>query len=71
MSNSKKKSKKKVKKSTKTLVDSTTFDVWFWGKTQSNELRVTQKPEIKVYFDSKGLKDNEEKSKYDAVLKLY
>jgi len=69
MENRKRKSRKKTKPVKKVeLID---FDSWFWFKLRENNVKPWQKAEIKVFFDGKGLKEKESRSKYEEILKLY
>lgn len=65
---SRKSTKSKSPKIQEDLID---FDSWFWFQTKDGKLRETQKREIRVFFDLKGLKDKETKSKFSETLKLY
>lgn len=73
MSSGKRKAKKKVtsSKSLKKQEDLIDFDSWFWFQTQGKKVRDSQKNEIRVFFDKKGLKNRETKSRYEEILKLY
>jgi len=64
----KKTAKAKSLKKQETKID---FDSWFWFKFKEGLVREVQKKEIQVFFSQKGLKDKEEKSRYDEILKLY
>lgn len=47
------------------------FVVWFYKKVKTNELRPHQDKEVRVYFDEKGLKENESESKFEDALKSF
>lgn len=69
MSTSRRKTKKrKTKVKPLILLD---FDSWFFFAERDGKVKSYQKEEIKVFFKGKGLKDKEEKSKFDDTLKLY
>jgi len=64
----KKATKRKPLKKQENLID---YDSWFWFKLKEGQLREVQKREIKVFFTEKGLKDTEDKSRYEEIFKLY
>ena len=67
----KKKKKSKKSKVLKTQEDLVDFDSWFWFQEKAGKIRNTQKSEIKVFFEKKGLKNKELRSKFDETVKLY
>lgn len=62
------KRKKSIKKAQEVLID---FDSWFWFQVKEKKFRPEQSKELKVFFDSKGLKDKESRQKFDEIMKLY
>ncbi len=50
------------------LVD---FDTWFFLAWKTKTVRPEQKPEIRVFFDLRGLGKSESCRTFDDALKLY
>lgn len=67
----KKTRRKKTSKQLKSKENLIDFDTWFWFKEKDKKVRPEQKKEIRVFFEQKGLKDKEEKTRYEEILKLY